>query len=274
MSKKIHLLSPAKVNLTLDVLGKDPGGYHRIQTILHEVPTLFDELIFQLTENPLPRTNPTITLDCNHPDVPINETNTILRAAKLLQKKYHPQKGVHIILKKNIPLQSGLGGSSSNAATTLKGLNKLWELGIDDWTLRNDSAEIGMDVPFFITGGCAIGMHYGEQLEHLPTIDRFGYEIEVIPTNIQISTSEAYSSLDLTQCGQRNRDTGQLVELLKEKDRPTDSDEILSLLHNDFEPNFFHNHSKIRNKYSHAHLSGSGGSLYKIRKIAKIKGLA
>lgn len=248
--------SPAKVNLTLDVLGRDDTtGYHFVQTVMHEVPELFDELSFELADE--------LTLSCEHPDLPTDETNTILKAARLLQEHTKSSKGAHIKLSKNIPLSSGLGGPSSNAATTLKALNKLWELNLSDWTLRNLAAQIGMDVPFFITGGCAVGMHYGEQLEHLPTLDRFGVAIEIIDTTIACSTKEAYENLDLSQCGKRNRDTGRLVRLLKEMEKPTNSDEIEGLLHNDFGFNFFQTHPQPPS----SHLSGSGGALFILRSL-------
>jgi 4-diphosphocytidyl-2-C-methyl-D-erythritol kinase len=250
--------SLAKVNLTLDVLGIDSKtNYHLVQTVLHEVPDLFDELTFET------RDDNQIVLTCDNPEVPLDDSNTIIKAAKLLQKEA-PEKGVTIHLIKRIPLQSGLGGPSSNAATTLKVLNELWDLKLNDWTLRNLSADIGMDVPFFITGGCAIGMHYGEQLEHLPTLDNFGYRIEVIPTDIKVPTEQAYKELNLDECGKRNKDTGRFVQLLKEKEKPSNPDEFEELLHNDFEFNFFRAHPGHEGK----HLSGSGGGLFLIVKAA------
>jgi 4-diphosphocytidyl-2-C-methyl-D-erythritol kinase len=256
----LTLKSPAKVNLTLDILGyDDKNGHHFVQTIMHEVPELSDELRFELADE--------LSLSCEHPDLPTDETNTIIKAARLLQKHTKTSKGAHITLSKNIPLSSGLGGPSSNAATTLKALNQLWELNLSDWTLRNLAAQIGMDVPFFITGGCAIGMHYGEQLEHLPTLDQFGFEIEIIETGVAVSTANAYATLNLSQCGKRNRDTGRLVTLLKEKEKPTDPKEIEGLLHNDFEFDFFAEYSDLQKKILSTHLSGSGGALFKLRSI-------
>lgn len=253
--------SPAKVNLTLDVLGRDDAtGYHLVQTILHEAPDFYDELTFER------RPTFEVTLDAGPFALPPN--NTITRAARLLQSHTKTSHGAHITLVKKIPLGSGFGGPASNAATTLKALNQLWELNLPDPTLRQLATKIGMDVPFFITGGCAIAMHYGEQLEHLPTLDRFGFALDIIPTDISVSTPNAYATLDLTTAGQRNRDTGRLVALLKKYGPPTQDDlaEIPLLLHNDFAPQFFALHPDLHKKYSNAHLSGTGGSLFRLTK--------
>lgn len=240
--------APAKVNLTLDVLGRDPNGYHRIQTIYHEVPELYDELSFEFLDEPV------IELTTDHPTLACDETNTIHRAAALLQKKVTATRGVRIHLSKKIPIASGLGGASSDATTTLKALNEIWQLGLTREQLLTHAAEIGMDVPFFILGGCALGMHYGEHLMQLPTLQIIpGYEnvrIEIQPSDTKISTAEAYTSLDLARCGKRNKETATLVKILRGEKRGS----VEPLLHNDFEvvsgPSW--------------HLSGSGGATFRL----------
>ncbi len=241
--------STAKINLTLDVLGRDDTGYHRLQTIYHEVPTLFDEFTFA------PHSK--LELICDHPEVPLDKKNLIIKAAQILQK-YAPKKGAKITLKKNIPLQSGLGGASSNAATTLVALNDLWELQLSPHTLLTHAAEIGMDVPFFLIGGTVLGLHYGEHL--MPLMPLENYKIEIIETNIKIPTKEAYKALDLKKCGHREQETSQFVHILNGNKQG----DILPLLHNDFEENFFAAHPELREKHPDAHLSGSGGCLFKI----------
>lgn len=264
----LTLKSRAKVNLTLDVLEREPSGYHRIQTIFHEVEKLYDTLIFEEVSG----ARVWLEIHClgqyRSATIPTDETNTILRAVRLLQSEYKLQdKGMRIILEKRIPPESGLGGAASNAATTLKGLNRLWELGLSDNTLRALAAKIGMDAPFFITGGCAVGMHYGEQLEHLPTLDRFGYAIEILLTDIAVSTRDAYAALDRSSTlGARNHDTGRLVAILKKYGPPTHGElaEIPRLLHNDFELI-----SEIFPQMSpEAHLSGSGGARFRLVRSA------
>ncbi|HCW32413.1 MAG: 4-diphosphocytidyl-2C-methyl-D-erythritol kinase [Candidatus Peregrinibacteria bacterium GW2011_GWE2_39_6] len=248
----MKILSPAKINLTLDVLKKDFSGYHQITTIYHEVSSLTDELNFDLLKRPC------IEFYCDHPNIPLNEENTIYQAAKLLQKKYSQKKGVKIRLQKNIPICAGLGGSSSNAATTLKALNKLWQLNLSVEQLLSCAAKIGMDVPFFILGGAAIGSHYGEILTPLPVL--LNHQIEIIRTNIPVSTQNAYEGLNLSLCGKNQNDTLTLIRALKKEAR----NNIEQLLHNDFEKNFFANYPEIKKNYPKAHLSGTGGALFQL----------
>lgn len=248
--QKVSFKAPAKVNLTLDVLGRDPEGYHRIQTVYHEVPEFYDELFFEFLDET------TIELTTDSPSLPCDETNTVYRAASILQKNYAPNRGARIHLLKKIPLAAGLGGGSSNAATTLKALNELWQLNLSHEQLLTHAAEIGMDVPFFILRGCALGMHYGEHLMPLPTLQTVtGYEnarIEIHPGATKMSTAEAYAALDLSKCGQRTQDTATLMKILKgEKIGAIDP-----LLHNDFKTP----------STSPWHLSGSGGSRFRIIK--------
>lgn len=261
MTDVLSLQSPAKINLTLDILGRDPSGYHRILTIFHEVQNLFDELTFEETDTS------EIEILCNHPEITLNESNTIHKAVALL-KKHHstPEKndrGLRITLQKNIPIGSGLGGGSSNAAVTLKALNILWNLQLTQAQLLTYAAQIGMDVPFFILGGAALGMHYGEHLMPLPPLE--GLEIEVLFTDIFRETQEAYQSLSLEQCGRQESKTHELVHILKgEKEASLQT--IESLLHNDFEASFFAKYPEVRKNYPNAHLAGSGGALFKIIK--------
>ncbi|MFA5842734.1 MAG: 4-(cytidine 5'-diphospho)-2-C-methyl-D-erythritol kinase [Candidatus Gracilibacteria bacterium] len=255
------LKSPAKVNLTLDVLGRDPSGYHRIQTIFAEVPSLADELIFEKSKEP------GITIQCDKKEVPIGSENLIMSAIEALlahvKKDAENFQGFTIKLIKNIPPGGGLGGASSNAATTLKALNKLWDLQLSTKELLEIAAQIGMDVPFFIHGGLALGSHYGEQITPLPVLKNF--TIEIIQTHIPVLTKDAYEFLDLNECGKRTSDTEILLEILKNKSSPLDSKILNSLLHNDFESQFFTQNPEIKKQYPNAHLSGSGGCLFEIK---------
>lgn len=261
----LTLKSPAKVNLTLDVLGRGPSGYHRIQTIYTEVPSLADELIFESSKQP------GLTLQCDKKEVPLGEKNLIMRVAEALlahtKKRIEDQSGITLKLTKNIPVGGGLGGASSNAATTLKALNELWDLQLPKQELLRIAAQIGMDVPFFINGGLAFGTHYGEQLTPLPTLRNF--TIKIIKTNVLVSTQNAYESLDLNACGKRKSDTEKLLDLFKNQSPFPDLKTFNSLIHNDFESQFFIQHPELKIQYPNAHLSGSGGCLFQVSLIEK-----
>lgn len=258
----LTLKSRAKVNLTLDILGRESSGYHRIQTIFHEVEKPYDTLIFEeVSDSTIWKSDfyrSRVWLEPHGLKVTNDATNTILKAAQLLKDEYGlKDKGMRIILEKRIPLESGLGGAASNAAITLKALNNLWGINLTTEQLLTHAAKIGMDVPFFILGGCALGMHYGEHLMPLPTLDTLGLAIEIIPTKIAVSTAEAYKNLNLSRCGKNANKTLELVKILKgEKpiDRTRALDLIEPLLHNDFE---------IATN-SPTHLTGSGGAHFKL----------
>jgi 4-diphosphocytidyl-2-C-methyl-D-erythritol kinase len=149
--------APAKVNFGLRILGKRPDGYHAIQTIL-QMLNLCDWLSF------CPNSAGTIRLICTPSGLPTDDGNLIVRAAKLLQQTYQVKQGVEVTLNKRIPIAAGLGGGSSDAATTLLVLNRVWQLHCPQATLRQLAAQLGSDVPFFLDGPIALACGRGEIL--------------------------------------------------------------------------------------------------------------
>ncbi len=161
-SSHLKLRAPAKVNLSLAVLGKLPDGYHRVHAVLQTV-SLWDEVTLR------PRRRG-IAITCDDPDVPSDERNLCHRAAVLLMRCApggRECRGVAIHLRKRIPAQAGLGGGSSDAAATLVGLSRLWGLGLRRCELAERAARLGADVPFFIQGGCAVGTGRGDEVARL-----------------------------------------------------------------------------------------------------------
>ena len=134
--------APAKVNLFLEVLGKRPDGYHEIATLMVGL-RLFDTLVFRN------ESSPDLTLRCYDPRLSAGPDNLVLRAAKLLQERSGCNCGASIRLVKRIPMAAGLAGGSTDAAATLIGLNRLWQLGLSNADLAKLSAELGSDIPFF-----------------------------------------------------------------------------------------------------------------------------
>ncbi len=185
--RELVLKSPAKINLGLRVLGKRSDGYHEIRTILQEIE--LHDLLY------LNRIKEGIQLRCNHPRLPLNEQNLAFKAARLIKEKTRFSGGVKIYLDKKIPVGGGLGGGSSNAACVIKGLNQLWGLGLTLEEMQNLGAEIGSDVPFFISGGTALATGRGEKIQQLPSFPKTW--LIVITPDLEISTSWAYKNLNL-----------------------------------------------------------------------------
>lgn len=183
---KIYEKAPAKINLMLDVLHKRPDGYHEVEMIMTMV-----DLADRLEMSTLPRD--TIIISSQAGYIPLDEKNLAFQAAKLIKERYQVQGGVYIHLDKKIPVAAGLAGGSSDAAATLRGLNRLWNLGISDEELKTLGAELGSDVPFCVTGGTALATGRGEILTPLPCPPQCWVILAKLPINV--STADIYGRL-------------------------------------------------------------------------------
>lgn len=249
------------MNLALDILGKDPAGYHTIRTIFHELQEPFDELMFEETSQDR------VEISCDHPKVPLDEKNTVWKAATLIKKHFGIKKGVKISIKKRIPPMSGLGGGSSNAAATLKALTRLWNIPIlhTQYSILN---VIGMDCAFFLHGGTALGEHFGEKITPLPPLPP-QLKFEIIETGIEISSHSAYKNINLSKCGKNLYKTKNLITAI----RAGNAKLILANLHNDFEDAIpedeapflpmLRNERAKRERHQAVYLCGSGGALFR-----------
>ncbi|MBI2853369.1 MAG: 4-(cytidine 5'-diphospho)-2-C-methyl-D-erythritol kinase [Chloroflexi bacterium] len=150
----ITVKAPAKVNLTLEILGKRHDGYHEVRSLMQAID-LCDSIMFEPAEG--------VSLVCNEPELQ-SDDNLVLKAADLLGRAAGCNQGARITLQKNIPWAAGLGGGSSDAAATLKALNQLWRLGLTPSELARLGARLGSDVPFFIYGGLALAEGRGEKI--------------------------------------------------------------------------------------------------------------
>ena len=187
----ISLKAPAKINLFLEILGKRDDGYHEIETVMQEID-LVDNLQFEEIREG-------VKLKCNNKNIPSDENNLVCKAANLMVNECGIKKGVLISLEKNIPVGAGLGGGSSDAATTLKALNSLWKIGLSDVDLVEFAARLGSDIPFFIKGKTALCSGRGEKITPIEVKSEMNYL--VIFPHINISTATIYRNLkiDLTK---------------------------------------------------------------------------
>ena len=191
---KIIIKSPAKINLHLEVIGKREDGFHELAMIMQNID-LYDYLEFQIHNEGLIKLNS----DCN--ELSLSNDNLIVKSANLLRKKSKIDLGANIFLKKNIPIGAGLAGGSSNAAATLIGLNKLWNLNLDQETLFSLASTLGSDIPFFINGGIQLCFGRGEILEKLDSKFEYGVILLKNP-NVSVSTAETYKKYSNRFCDQ------------------------------------------------------------------------
>jgi len=183
----IKRASPAKVNLYLKVLGKRGDGYHDIATLMQRI-NLYDEMEFS------PR-DEGIMVKCPGSTLPENEGNIVYKAAKSILSRASCSTGVGITIKKGIPIAAGLGGGSSNAATTLITLNDLMEFNYSTQNLMEIGAGLGADVPFFVLGKTAWAFGIGDRLQVAENIPRLWFVL--INPLFEVSTKMIYGDLNL-----------------------------------------------------------------------------
>jgi 4-diphosphocytidyl-2-C-methyl-D-erythritol kinase len=184
----IRKLSPAKVNLYLRVLRKREDGYHDIKTLMQRI-SLYDEMIFSHVDHG-------ISISCPDSSLPEDERNIVYRSAQtFLSRAPHPSWGIHITIRKKIPIGAGLGGGSSNAATTLITLNEMQELPYTTHDLMKMGSTIGADIPFFIFGKTAWATGIGDQLQAVDSISPLCFVL--ITPAFEVSTKMVYDNLNL-----------------------------------------------------------------------------
>lgn len=186
--ESIRLKARAKINLGLDVLGKREDGYHEVRMIMQTIG-IYDRIII----NKIPEDE--IRIVSNLSFLPVNENNLIYKAAKLLKDKYNFAGGVEVNLNKFIPVAAGMAGGSTDAASTLFGINKLFDLGLSTKTMMELGVGIGADVPYCVMRGTALAEGIGEKLTRLKSVPHMW--IVIAKPSINVSTKLVYEKLDM-----------------------------------------------------------------------------
>ncbi|MCI9336921.1 MAG: 4-(cytidine 5'-diphospho)-2-C-methyl-D-erythritol kinase [Lachnospiraceae bacterium] len=176
----------AKVNLGLDVVRRLPNGYHQVKMVMQSV-----ELHDELTVEPAPEG---IFLTTDAGNLPTGKDNLICKAARLMLDKYGISQGLRVHLHKNIPIAAGMAGGSTDAAAVMKGINRIFCLGLSVPQLMEDGVNIGADVPYCILGGTALAEGIGEKLTPLAPLPPC--HILIVKPDISVSTKYVYEHLD------------------------------------------------------------------------------
>ena len=256
-SSSLKVIANAKINLYLDVIGKRQDGYHNLETIFHSI-SLNDELILKK------RAKNGISVHCTHPDVPINKTNLAYLAAQSLYDEVGGFGGIDIHINKSIPVAAGLAGGSANAAATLIGVNKLFDLGVRDKVIRQIGGVLGADVPFCLHGGAAFGTGIGDILDPLPPL--IDISVVLINSGLQITTESVFDKLHIPLTKSENNSI-----IIKSYFETGDLLGIAGNLYNLLEIPVFSNYpklSELKNEVSKQEgclgvlMSGSGATLF------------
>lgn len=208
MNAPLQRLSPCKVNLLLNILGRRPDGFHELETVMLPVP-LTDRLEF--SRRPV---GSGIELTCDHPGLPVDGSNLVHRAAQRFLEAAAVPEGVRIHLEKRLPLAAGIGGGSANAAVTLRALNDLFGGPLDADRMQVLAAGLGSDVPFFLQDGPALATGRGERVESLAPFPALrGCGLVLVHPGFGVSTPWAYQAL-AGYPGALNGRPGQAAELV------------------------------------------------------------
>jgi len=256
----LKIVAPAKINLTLEVLSKRPDGFHEIRSVMQTV-SLSDVLSFNEADID--------TIQCDMAGWSA-EKSLVSQAVNLLRDATGCTRGVAIDITKKIPLMSGLGGDSSDAAAVLKGLNETWGLGLTLERLSGIAADLGSDVTFFLRGGTAMATGRGEVITTLPSLSET-WVVLVVPVVPDVpvqegKTARMYQNLKTSHYTDGTQ-TDKIAAAIK---RGENLD--TSLIFNTFE-NIAFDDFNIRRVYvehliklgaPHVHLAGSGPSLFTI----------
>ena len=252
---QIKVKTPAKINLTLEILNKRDDGYHNIQSIMQMI-NLYDYLTIKVEES----TKEKITLAGTSDEIPYNEKNLVYKAAKLFLDKINiHNKHIDIFIEKNIPISAGLAGGSTNAAGTIYGLNCLFNDILSRQELHELCAKLGSDLNVCLEGGCLLATGRGEKIEHLPFREN---PVSLIkPINLGISAKEAYTKFSQLEKKPDLDMTFKMIDSIK-----TGCD-VRQFLHNDLEVAVFQEYKelqKIKENIPQAIMSGSGSTYFAI----------
>jgi 4-diphosphocytidyl-2-C-methyl-D-erythritol kinase len=250
---KVKLNSHAKINFGLNIVSKRPDGYHNIETIFYPIQ-LHDEIIIKKSDK--------FSFNSNYKNLTAEEDNLVIKAKKLLEKHINKTSPVEIFLKKNIPVGAGLGGGSSNAASTLLALNKLFNLNLPVSELFNLAVQIGSDVPFFLDPKPKFAKGKGEVLT--PLNFKIKSPVLIINPGINISTPWAYSKIVPKE------PVNSLNMIINKKVK--DFSKLIGIVTNDFEEIVFKEHTDIKKikkdlyklRADFALMTGSGSTLFGI----------
>jgi len=279
MRRTLTFRSPAKLNLYLKILNKRKDGYHNLVTLFERI-NLVDDI--KLSPNKVKK----IRVFCKHPDVPTDSRNLVHKVARLLKEEFSLEDGVDITITKRIPVAAGLAGGSSNAATTLMGLNMLWKLSLTKPELVKFAKKIGADVPFFLENcSWGLGTDRGDIIKNISIKTKL-WHILVVPKK-KMLTKKVYNGLSKKRpkgqnLGKKGPHTnvltkqGDNVNILIRNLRKNDLSKVGRFLLNDLEfsafrlcPNLLELKNNINLYTKGAALSGSGPTIFGLAESKK-----
>ena len=248
---------PAKINLTLEIVGKRLDGFHNIKSIMQLI-SLYDYLTIS-TES---ATETQIELDGNSTEIPYNEKNLVYKACDLFLSTIGQKAKIKIFIEKNIPIAAGLAGGSTDAAGTLYGLNELFDRPLTTEKLHELCAKLGSDLNVCLEGGCLLATSRGEKIEKIKPIQAPVTLIK--PKKLGISAKEAYTKYAAKEFKPQNNMTEKILDAIEK------NNDIKKFLYNDLEYAVFDDYSElqeIKSKLPQSIMSGSGSTYFVLEEL-------
>lgn len=205
----ISINAYAKVNLALDVIRRREDGYHEVRMIMQNLD-IYDELSFSVGQG----SNQKVRIEANRDDIPTDDRNLITKAIRLMYDSFEINNDINVSLIKNIPVEAGMAGGSTDCAAALMAMNMLFELELDEKKLMELGVKLGADVPFCIMGGAALSEGIGEILT--PVAPLSGCSILVVKPPFGVSTAATYKGLKLDELKSHPDIDGMLQALEKD----------------------------------------------------------
>jgi 4-diphosphocytidyl-2-C-methyl-D-erythritol kinase len=235
----ITVESPTRITLALDIIRKlDNGplrGYHELGIVKHKI-ALADTIRLEALDH-----GDRDIVECDDPRVPLDDSNICVKACEIIRKKYgFKGRFLRIGIDKRIPVMGGMAGGSANAAATLKDLDDIWKLDLTLGDFRELGLALGMDVPFFFSGGTAFDSEATGVLKSIDTDLKF-HIILAIP-DFGVSTKEAYGGIDYNSIGKNVLSTDKMIKALGDNNL----EEAMKYFHNDFEISIFERHPRLK----------------------------
>ncbi len=222
MGNHLKLKAYGKINLALDVLRKREDGYHEVRMIMQTVG-IYDQVDL------LRKREPGITVETNLTYLPVNENNLAYRAAQLLMEEFSVKQGLHIQLRKFLPVAAGMAGGSSDAAAVMFGVNKMFQLGLSTEALMERGVKIGADVPYCIMRGTALSEGIGEKLTPLPPMPQC--HVVIAKPGISVSTRYVYENLHANELKpEQHPDIDGMTAAIQAQDLPQVADKLGNVL--------------------------------------------